>query len=125
MPYATVDDLAEYQGLTDFGLRERRAEVALNTAGRVVSGIAPVPTDPLLLPDYKARATDAELQIADWLVTTRGFLSSVSAPAGLGSKSYSSDPVVLKMVKDTMGPFADSGSRLRPATIVSPSALRG
>lgn len=125
MPYASVDDLAEYQGKKDFGANERRAQVALNTAGRIVEGVAPVPEDAMKLADYEGRAVDAELQIADWLVTTKGFLSSTSAPAGLGGKSYANDPAVLSMVSDAMGQYATANKPKKPAAIVSRMVRRG
>lgn len=125
MAYATTSDLADYQGKKDFGTGERRAQVALNTAGRIVEGIAPIPEDATKRPDYEERCVDAELQIADWLVTTKGFLSSVSAPAGLGGKSYANDPAVLNMVVEAMGPHATANKPKRAAAIVSRRLHRG
>ena len=127
MPYASVDDLAEYMGLTGFGNREARAESMLEIASDEVKSSAPVPTDPLVVPDYQRRAANAEKMVAEYFLTTGGFRTSESK--GLGALSSGSGFAdmdrVRKIIVGAMGPHATVNKPKKPAAIVSRMVRRG
>lgn len=125
MPYATVDDLADYMGVGDFGNREARAETTLRLAANEVKGIAPAPIDPSLLPDYEERAADAEKMVAEYLITSGGFRTSSSKGlSGLSKgEGYADMDRVRKIIIGAMGPHA-TANKSKPA-IASRMTRRG
>lgn len=127
MPYATVDDLAEYLGDNDLGLRERRAEVALATAGGMVAVASSVPAEPAFLADYKAAALNAELMAAEYLFETKGYKSSTSKGVDVLSKSdsYRDASALEGMLAGALGsyyvpPNKRSKSLMAPVPITGP-----
>ena len=107
MPYATDDDAREYYAGAD--APDLKVEVTMRQAARLVQSYAPAPTpEPS---DYASMASDAELDVGEYLWTTGGYKTSFSAGVGGLStgEGYANLSVVKELVRAAMGTYSKAG----------------